>query len=296
MLGNIEVKWIYDVLALEELRSFTLAAERRNISQSSFSRRVQALESTVGFEIFKRGSTPLLLTSEGKSFIVYARNLIDDMDFQINNIKGVNSIRQRINIAAAHSLAVFVLPEFISEFSGKKDNIFFVESINVDEAVYNLKEGRCDFILSFSNEELMSFPFLHHEVFQTQLHLVSPCHLNGEPIYNVGDKNIPLMKYADESYMGRQVNQLLTRESELSFSLSFVSSMSDVLKMMIMRGNGVGWLPDYSIAQEMESGSLSVMDPSLSIRMSVYVYRTSARLNLSSERFWQQMKLRTSLF
>lgn len=26
MLGNIEIKWIYDILALEELRSFTLAS------------------------------------------------------------------------------------------------------------------------------------------------------------------------------------------------------------------------------------------------------------------------------
>ena len=36
MLANLEVKWLYDVIALEESRSFTLAAKARNISQSSF--------------------------------------------------------------------------------------------------------------------------------------------------------------------------------------------------------------------------------------------------------------------
>ena len=40
MLANLEVKWLYDVIALEESRSFTLAAKARNISQSSFSRRI----------------------------------------------------------------------------------------------------------------------------------------------------------------------------------------------------------------------------------------------------------------
>ena len=54
MLANLEVKWLYDVIALEESRSFTLAAKARNISQSSFSRRIQSLEASLGFSIFDR--------------------------------------------------------------------------------------------------------------------------------------------------------------------------------------------------------------------------------------------------
>ncbi len=46
MLANLEVKWLYDVIALEESRSFTTAAKARNISQSSFSRRIQSLEAS----------------------------------------------------------------------------------------------------------------------------------------------------------------------------------------------------------------------------------------------------------
>lgn len=66
MLANLEVKWLYDVIALEEARSFTLAAKSRNISQSSFSRRIQALESSLGFSIFDRSANPLQLTTEGR--------------------------------------------------------------------------------------------------------------------------------------------------------------------------------------------------------------------------------------
>ncbi|HBR0286424.1 LysR family transcriptional regulator, partial [Klebsiella pneumoniae] len=56
MLANLEVKWLYDVIALEESRSFTLAAKARNISQSSFSRRIQSLEASLGFSIFDRSA------------------------------------------------------------------------------------------------------------------------------------------------------------------------------------------------------------------------------------------------
>ncbi len=66
MLANLEVKWLYDVIALEESRSFTLAAKARNISQSSFSRRIQSLEASLGFSIFDRSANPLQLTNRGK--------------------------------------------------------------------------------------------------------------------------------------------------------------------------------------------------------------------------------------
>ncbi|MGO2335364.1 LysR family transcriptional regulator [Providencia sp.] len=290
MISNLEIKWLHDIVVLEEYRSFTLAAEKRNISQSSFSRRIQSIESAVGFEIFDRNTNPLQLTPQGKNFIVYARNLLDDIYFQINKIKGVDNSKQRINISAAHSLSVFLLPDFISQFSHDTDKIFFVESINVDEAVHKLKDGQSDFILSFYNEELMSSPFLHAKILESRLHLVSLCDVHKQPIFKLGDPLLPLMKYTDESYMGRQVNQLMSKLDNLSFELSFVSSMSDVLKRMILNGSGVGWLPDYSIKNEIEKKELSILDDQLSITMGVYIYRTEARLNISSERFWQFMR------
>ncbi|OAT54280.1 LysR substrate-binding domain-containing protein [Providencia heimbachae] len=290
MISNLELKWLHDIVVLEECRSFTLAAEKRNISQSSFSRRIQTIESSVGFEIFDRNTNPLQLTAQGKNFIVYARNLLDDIYFQINRIKGIDNGKQRINISAAHSLSVFLLPDFISQFSQDTDKIFFVESINVDEAVHKLKEGQSDFILSFYNEELMSSPFLHSKILESRLHLVSLCDENKKPIFQLDNSNLPLIKYTDESYMGRQVNQLMNKYKHLPLELLFVSSMSDVLKRMILNGSGVGWLPDYSIKNEIERNELAILDESLSITMGVYIYRTEARLNVSSERFWQFMR------
>lgn len=290
MTENLEIKWLHDVVALEKFRSFTEAAERRYISQSSFSRRIRALESAVGFEIFDRGSNPLQLTIQGKSFIVYARNLLDDMNFQINRIKGIDLSSQRINVAAAHSLSTYLLPDFIGGFSKMPKKVFFVESINVDEAVFNLKEGRSDFILSFYNEELMTAPFMHHQVLETNLNLVSPCSADGTPFFQLGDANLPFMKYTDESYMGRQVNQLLDRKAgDIPLQVSFISSMSGLLKQMVLKGNGIGWLPDYSTKHEIKTGKLAILDPKLSIKVVVYIYRVRSRLNLSAERFWQYM-------
>ncbi|CCW30571.1 putative LysR-family transcriptional regulator [Xenorhabdus nematophila F1] len=293
MLNNIELKWLYDAVMLEELRSFTLAAERRNISQSSFSRRIQALENAVGFEIFDRSASPLQLSLQGRGFIVYARNLLGDIEYQIGKIKGGKTSKHRINIAAAHSLSISLLPELISGFSDKMDKVFNIESINVDEAVKNLKKGKSDFILSFFNDELITSPFLHHKVLDARLYLVSGCSSDGKPLYRLEETPLPLMKYTDESYMGRQVNQLLEKNFKDKFHYFCLSSMSELLKRMVLDGHGVGWMPDYSIREELRQQKLSLLEPEkTSIKMGVFIYRTHSRLNPTSERFWQYMRTR----
>ncbi|MGM7628906.1 LysR family transcriptional regulator, partial [Serratia marcescens] len=83
-------------------------------------------------------------------------NMLDDMDFQISRIKGLNNTTQKIRIDAAPSLSVLLLPEIIAGYTDLKNKTFHVESINVNDAVFNLKEGKSDFILSFYNEELMN--------------------------------------------------------------------------------------------------------------------------------------------
>ncbi len=294
MIGNLETKWFYDVIALEEYRSFTLAAQKRNISQSSFSRRIQSLETALGFSVFDRSVNPLQLTPQGKTFVGYARNVLDDMDFQLNRIKGQDNLKQSIRIDAAPSLSVILLPELIAEYKDNQDKVFFVESINVNDAVFNLKEGKSDFILTFYNEELMNYPFINHKIFDSALHLVTPCDDNGTPLFTLNGDVLPLMKYANNSYMGRQVNQVIDRRPDIVFMLRFVSSMSELLKRRMLNGDGVGWLPHYSIQRELEEGRLAIMDESLSLKIGAYVYRSGARLNQSAERFWRHIQTRAS--
>ncbi|MGK3435542.1 LysR family transcriptional regulator, partial [Klebsiella pneumoniae] len=48
------------------------------------------------------------------------------------------------------------------------------------------------------------------------------------------------------------------RTPEITFSLTFVSSMSELLKRMILNGDGVGWLPQYSIQRELTAQGMTL--------------------------------------
>ncbi|KAA9000474.1 hypochlorite stress DNA-binding transcriptional regulator HypT [Affinibrenneria salicis] len=291
MLNNIETKWLYDFITLEECRSFTTAAEKRNISQSSFSRRIRALEDAVGFDIFDRRSSPLQLTEPGRVFHAHIRNSLDDLEYQLHKLRGGSHYRNKITIAAAHSLSVFIMPELLKDVPEMQEKIFYVESIDVDEAVLNLKEGRSDFIFSFYNEELMAAPFMHEKILESRLYPVCACDAQGKALFDIQTAPLPLLNYTENSYMGRQVSRYISTTGRDKFTVTFVSSMSDLLKRMVKNGYGIAWLPDYSIQRELENKELVILDMNKAVmNMSAYVYRLDARLNMSSEKFWRHIK------
>lgn len=215
--------------------------------------------------------------------------MLDDMDFQISRIKGLNNTTQKIRIDAAPSLSVLLLPEIIAGYTDRKNKTFHVESINVNDAVFNLKEGKSDFILSFYNEELMNYPFINHKILTRRCTSFLPA-INTAGRFSFTPRGAAADEIRQRQLYGAPVNQVIDRKPEITFSLTFVSSMSELLKRMILNGDGVGWLPQYSIKRELEEGRLTIMDESLSLPIGAYIYRSGARLNQSAERFWQHIK------
>ena len=62
----MELEWLQDFICLANTGSFSHASEHRNISQSAFSRRIQALENWIGAELVDRHTHPVVLTEAGQ--------------------------------------------------------------------------------------------------------------------------------------------------------------------------------------------------------------------------------------
>ena len=72
----MELKWLEDFVALAGLRSFSKAADERNVTQPAFSRRIRAIEEWFGVELVDRSTAPITLTAAGEDFLPHARRLI----------------------------------------------------------------------------------------------------------------------------------------------------------------------------------------------------------------------------
>ena len=57
----MELKWLEDFLSLARTGNFSRSAEERHVTQSAFSRRIQALELWLGVSLIDRSNYPTTL-------------------------------------------------------------------------------------------------------------------------------------------------------------------------------------------------------------------------------------------
>ncbi len=78
---NLEVRWVEDLLTLERERSISKAAEKRFISQSAFTRRIQQIEEMIGAEVIIRNNkNNIEFTDIGRILLVMSMILAKIMD------------------------------------------------------------------------------------------------------------------------------------------------------------------------------------------------------------------------
>lgn len=284
---NVESKWLEDFLVLATVRNFSQAAILRNVTQPAFSRRIRLLEDTIGAELIDRKSKPIELTPSGKLFRVTARTLVNQIVAGIGQISDLSRLGGNVvQIAAAHSLATSLVPK-IQRLLPESDYtpILSVEAIDVDQAIKELREGACDILLAFDDEILRLPPYQSQLISKTELLPVSACNEDGKAIYNFdqGDA-IPWLAYSSTSYMGRQVE---TVRDQMQLNPIFSSSMTDMLKILVLERQGIAWLPAYSIEDELKQKKVAIIgDPTLRLSIEYYAYRYQARLHPAGEKVW----------
>jgi DNA-binding transcriptional LysR family regulator len=63
-------------LAVAETRSFTQAAERLGLRQSTVSQHIRELEQEAGRRLFVRDTHSVIMTADGEAMIEFARNIL----------------------------------------------------------------------------------------------------------------------------------------------------------------------------------------------------------------------------
>lgn len=98
-------------------KSFSRAAKKLHISQSSLSTTVRKAEREIGAPIFNRKTTPISLTAFGRKYIQAAQTLYllrNDLEHYISEMK--TSVKGRVAIGASSFFSTYLLADAISEF------------------------------------------------------------------------------------------------------------------------------------------------------------------------------------
>ncbi len=89
------------ILEIHNTGSFSKAARKLFVAQSSLSSSVKSLEDELGIKIFERSKSGAVLTVEGAEFVRYAAEIVSKNDFIINRYKSGQS-GSRLFVSAQH--------------------------------------------------------------------------------------------------------------------------------------------------------------------------------------------------
>jgi DNA-binding transcriptional LysR family regulator len=297
----MEIKWIEDFVALAQYKSFSRAAEFRNVTQSGFSRRIQSLEQWVGAELIDRSSFPPVLTPAGQLF----REVADDVLNKLYDTRAIIRTEQRIagkslQIAAGHTIALNFLPAWLKALATHFGEVRArVVPTNVHDSILMLVNGNCELMFAYHHPELPLHldpaKYEHVTVGIDTLMPASRPNQRSAPMYRLpGTAKQPLLhiSYTETSYFGRCLSLLLGRASSTpALSLHYESDMAEVLKKLVMEGEGIAWLPRSAIAAELDSGELVPAGPSMwNLEIELRVYRDASNRNEFLDSLWQHLR------
>ena len=89
------------ILEIHNTGSFSEAARKLFVAQSSLSTSVKCLEDELGIKIFERSKNGAVLTIEGAEFVRYASEIVSKNDFVLNRYKKPQS-GSRLCVSTQH--------------------------------------------------------------------------------------------------------------------------------------------------------------------------------------------------
>lgn len=302
----MEIKWIEDFIALAQYQSFSRAAEFRSVTQSGFSRRIQSLEQWVGADLIDRSSFPPVLTPAGRLF----REVADDIVARLYDTRSIIRTEQRIagkglQIAAGHTIALNFLPVWLKALAPQFGEVRArVLPTNVHDSILMLVNGNCELMFAYHHPELPlhldAHRYEHLTVGIDTLMPVSRANDRSAPRFRLpGTKQrpMPLVSYTETSYFGR-CQQLLLKNaaSPPSLRLHYESDMAEVLKKLVLEGEGIAWLPKSTIMPELEAGTfVPAGDTAWNLDIELRVYRDSSNRSEFIDTLWHHLRNNTTL-
>lgn len=163
------MKYVY---AVYKEGSFSKAAESLFISQPSLSANIKREEEIVGYPIFDRSTKPLSLTECGKEYIRAAEQIMSvnqQFEVYLSDMEGLRT--GSLSIGGTNLFASWILPELLSDFSGRFPNIT-IELVEESshELERMLQSGRIDLLLDNSKLDPVIY---EHQVYMKEFLLLA---------------------------------------------------------------------------------------------------------------------------
>ena len=289
----MDADWLEDFLALVECGGFSRAAEKRAISQPSFSRRIRSLEDWVGAPLVDRSTHTMRLTPAGDRFKSAAEETLRRLQLGREEARAMNrASSETLKFASTHVLSLTFFPTWLRQLEIKQPANVTVELTADSMAACErlMIEGRAQFLLCH-----------HHEAASTRfgqdfrsvqlgedvlLPVMSPALAETSDLTNA-----PQLCFTADSGMGRILSAAWAAEGRAAPSHPiFASHLAGVLTAMARDRRGIAWTALSLVEDDIAAGRLvRAAGTEHDVPIQIRLWRPRARQAPAAEQFWSRV-------
>ncbi|MCQ8240043.1 LysR family transcriptional regulator [Rhizosaccharibacter radicis] len=307
----MDAGWLEDFLVLAETLNFSRAAERRNVTQSAMSRRIQALEDWIGASLFSRDTHRLDLTPAGERF----RDTAAEVTRQL--VLGREAAREAadraalpLRFASTHALSILFFPRWLQRMEERRPLGPVRLTADTMAACERLiEQGEAQFLLCHRHpavpDRLAESGFRHRSLGIDTLMPVSAPGRNGSPCHPLPPApdadgasagrpaaSFRFLAYDERSGLGRILGGVHGLDGRSAgIAPVFTSHLATVLHVMALGGRGAAFLPRSLVEPDLAAGRLvRAADTRWDVSVEICLFRPRARQNAAAEAFWSSLE------
>ncbi len=264
-------------------RSVSKAAKINEISQSAASQAIQEMERELGSQLFDRSTRPLRLTTAGKLYLEYCRDVLrrqEELQASLERLKKERSGTTRL--AAIYSVGLTEMAEiearFAQRFPQGELHVSYLRPERVWEAV---EEDQADLgLMSYaeSSREVVALPWREEEMVVA----VGPHHpLAGrESICAAVLQGETFIGFDDDLPIQSQIERYL-RDHKVSVEMGLHFDNLEMIKEAVAHGAGISIMPRRVMHEDVAQGRMVAMglDPAELYRPVRIVHRRRKAFN-----------------
>ncbi len=259
----MRIEQLQSFLAVAEMGNFGQVAQKFQVTQSTISRQIQALEQELGLPLFHR-SNHAKLTVGGERLLSRAKKIVAEWDTVTAEFNDLKAGKQpELCVAAIHSVCAYYLPPILPQFCRDYPEIELrVTALGSDRALKVLRDGLIDIAIVMNNRFLTTSPemvvkVLYEETIEVLMAASHPLSQYPEVPWSEL-ANYPQIVFKDGYGMQRLVQDLFARYNK---PLKIVMELNtlDAFRGVVRQGEIIALLPHAALIE-------ARFDPTLAVR------------------------------
>ncbi|MGO4562656.1 LysR family transcriptional regulator [Rhizobiales bacterium 3FA27D7] len=294
----MRLEWLEDLLAVAETGSFHEAAERRFLTQSAFSRRIQNIEDHVGIELFDRTRKPVQVRPTMADKRDQIQKLAVDLRQLVVDLKlDARVASNRVVLASQHSLTAALTPHLLKKLRQQNETIHVrLRSANLDECVGLLLSRQADIAVIYrvpGEDHPVNAGYVESAIigFDRLIPVFDAGALDDLALRIAGDE-VPYIAYPGNVFFGSIMGRLILPRLSGATRLMPIAETALTLAALEMAAVGiaVAWVPESLAKQRIRDGVVvDISEMLLSCPLEITAVRLSGTSGPVASEVWSQI-------